>query len=84
MQTNAAHAALVGAKTGASLLDISERKFHELRKREDFPRPVVLGARVVRWRVAELMAWAASLPAESSRPEPEQLRRARTAAVAGQ
>ena len=71
-------AILVDAPTAAEALSISERRFHALRKREDFPpnATVVLGPRCVRFRLEALQAFAltlASVPSE----EPEQLRRGR-------
>lgn len=61
---------LVSAVDGASLLGISERMFHELRRRPDFPQSRQLGPRCVRYCVAELTAWALGLPKQGSQPEP--------------
>lgn len=46
------------APGGCRFLGISERAFHELRKDPSFPKPVVLSKRCVRWRVADLIAYA--------------------------
>src|SRR5437879_13893820 len=44
---------LVDAPTAAALLAISERAFHSLRKRSDFPQDatIILGPRCVRFRL---------------------------------
>ena len=70
---------LVDAAEGAWLLQISERRFHELRHESGFPAAVVLGARSVRWLREELVDYARSLPRVSVLDEPAQLqlRRAR-------
>jgi predicted DNA-binding transcriptional regulator AlpA len=47
---------LADVHESASLIDVGERKFHELRKQPGFPAPVALGQRCLRWRVAELQA----------------------------
>lgn len=68
--------ALVDASQGAALLNVSVRKFHDLRA--ILPPPVVLSSRVVRWRTADLLQFVARLPATTDRPEPSQLAAART------
>ena len=40
------------------LLHIGRTKAGELIKREDFPKPVKLGGRCLRFRLSEVMAWA--------------------------
>jgi predicted DNA-binding transcriptional regulator AlpA len=66
---------LVDAADAAALLGRSERTFHELRKQAGFPGPVGgLGKRMVRWRLADLEAWVASLPPLAATAEPPQLR----------
>jgi predicted DNA-binding transcriptional regulator AlpA len=54
---------LLNAPAAAAALSISERTFHSLRKRPDFPRSatVVFGPRCVRFRVDALRAFALSL-----------------------
>jgi len=48
------------------LLRVSRATFARLQKRDGFPRPIRLGARCLRWRVSELVAFAeASQQAES-------------------
>jgi predicted DNA-binding transcriptional regulator AlpA len=65
---------LVSAHQAARIIGISERTLHNFRKREDFPKPIVLGPRTVRWRRQEIEAWIASLPANTeTRTEPERL-----------
>ena len=48
-------AAVISAKTGAELLDVSERQWHRLVQRGLLPRPIKLG-RNTRWRMAEVEA----------------------------
>ncbi len=75
-----ASALLIDAPEGARLLGISERSFHNLRKRDDFPRPVtgLLASRIVRWRRANIEAFVANLPtAPVALEEPECLARGR-------
>jgi hypothetical protein len=67
--------ALVDAKAGARLLSVSPRKFHELRPL--LPAPVVLSARVVRWKTADLRRYVEGLAGAEARPEPSQLAAAR-------
>lgn len=74
---------LVDAAEGADTLGVSERNFHELRKVPGFPAPVAgLGKRMIRWRMAELEAWVAALPAAAATVEPPQLKRGKAAKVA--
>lgn len=69
---------LVDAATAAAALSISERAFHSLRKRSDFPQnaTVVLGSRCVRFRLEALQTFALSLVSIPQR-DPGQLRRSR-------
>ena len=48
-------AAVISAKTGAELLDVSERQWHRLVQRGLLPRPIRLG-RNTRWRMTEVEA----------------------------
>jgi hypothetical protein len=71
---------LADAIQAAHALDIRERTFHRLRKRKDFASmcpEIRLSARAVKWRVADLDAWARSIASNERVPEPEQLVRAR-------
>jgi predicted DNA-binding transcriptional regulator AlpA len=70
---------LVDAPTAAALLAISERAFHSLRKRSDFPKDatIILGPRCVRFRLDAVLAFAMSLVSPTPRSEPSQLRRRR-------
>lgn len=54
---------LLTAPMAASMLSISRRAFHALRKRSDFPQDatVVLGTRCVRFRLEVLQAYAQTL-----------------------
>lgn len=77
MQVNAL---LIDAKEGAALLSVSERSFHNMRKRKDFPHPVsgFLASRIVRWRRSDLEAFVVGLPTASiALAEPPQLQRGR-------
>jgi hypothetical protein len=64
---------LVDAPTAAATLWVSERAFHSLRKRSDFPQnaTVVLGPRCVRFRLEALHAFALSIAA-APRCEPRR------------
>lgn len=46
-------AAVISAKTGAELLDVSTRQWHRLVKRGLLPQPIRLG-RNTRWKLAEV------------------------------
>ena len=62
---------LLSATESAGLLGMSLRKFHQTRP--ELPDPVVIGARHVRWRRADLVAWVESLTGVAERSEPSQL-----------
>lgn len=67
---------LLSAKIASSMVGVSLRMFHELRRRDGFPKPVVLGPRAVRWKRQEIEAWVTSLTTVAAgRPQPEQLLR---------
>ena len=71
---------LADARHSAELFDLSERGFHMLRQRPDFPpdAEVRLGPRAVRFRVDVLTRYAVELASKTAtQPEPEQLKRAR-------
>ena len=70
---------LVDTREAASLLDVSERRFQQLRKDPGFPRPVELGPRTIRWRTTDLATYVGSLSTATTRHEPAQLRRGRLA-----
>ena len=73
---------LVDAVGAATALGISERLFHSLRDTPGFPPTVVLSKRAMRWRVADLQAFVANLPASGvKQPEPPQLRLGRSLGV---
>lgn len=46
-------AAVISARTGAELLDVSERQWHRLVQRGLLPKPIRLG-RNTRWKLAEV------------------------------
>lgn len=67
---------LKDALGAAQLLDIGERKFHELRRRSNWPSDaeVRLGPRCVRFRVDVLQRWIAELAGQTvGQGEPSQL-----------
>lgn len=64
---------LASAVESAEIIDVSERKFHDLRKNPDFPKPVTLGPRCLRWRVEDLQAWVGALPDAETQAVPERL-----------
>lgn len=71
---------LTDARGAAERFALSERGFHMLRQRPDFPpdAEVRLGPRAVRFRVEVLVRYAAELAAKTvAQGEPEQLKRAR-------
>jgi len=69
---------LIDASGAAAALSISERAFHRLRKRPDFPKnaTVVIGPRCIRFRVETLHSFVLSLVKEPQ-GEPTQLRLSR-------
>lgn len=70
---------LVDVYRAAELLGVGVRTIHKLRHDPSFPRPISLGARATRWRMAELAAWADGRPRIDGRAEPAELTRARNA-----
>ncbi|NUZ07647.1 helix-turn-helix transcriptional regulator [Piscinibacter koreensis] len=62
----------------ALALGVSVRRFHTLRHEAWFPKPIVLGPRLLRWPRAELEAAVAAMPRQNeAKPEPAQLLRSR-------
>lgn len=61
----------------AARLQISERKFHELRAQGVVGPPLVLGPRLSRWTEADYDAALCNLPRKHEREEPAQLLRKR-------
>ena len=53
--------AVISARTGAELLDVSERQWHRLVQRGLLPRPIKLG-RNTRWKLAEVEAALEAIP----------------------
>lgn len=53
--------AVISARTGAELLDVSERQWHRLVERGLLPKPIRLG-RNTRWRLAEVEAALEAIP----------------------
>jgi predicted DNA-binding transcriptional regulator AlpA len=48
---------LLRTSEAREFLKVSRAMFCRLQKRPNFPRPVRLGARCLRWRVSELLAF---------------------------
>jgi predicted DNA-binding transcriptional regulator AlpA len=62
---------LRSAASVSEIIGIRKRTFHNRRRRDDFPKPVVLGMSTVRWHRHEIEAWIPGLPAETRiREEP--------------
>ena len=76
---------LVDVADAAELLGVGRRTVFALRARGDFPAPVVLASKIVRYRVSDLQAWLQQRPGEAKRPEPAHLAagRARKQGAAG-
>ncbi|TXL62459.1 helix-turn-helix transcriptional regulator [Zeimonas arvi] len=66
---------LVTAADASALLSVGETRFYQLRaERADFPTPVMLGPRCIRYRTADIEAFVERLASESApQPEPVQL-----------
>jgi predicted DNA-binding transcriptional regulator AlpA len=65
---------LWAAKTVAERLDVSLTTLWRLRRRGDFPKPVIINSRLY-WRCADISRWARGLPAATE--EDEEALRAR-------
>jgi predicted DNA-binding transcriptional regulator AlpA len=63
---------LWSAKSVAERLNVSMTTLWRLRRREGFPRPIIINQRLY-WKVASLRAWAKQLP-EATAEEEEALR----------
>jgi predicted DNA-binding transcriptional regulator AlpA len=64
----------------AEALNLSRRTAYTLRATADFPRPVTIAQRVVRYRASEVAAYVERLTADAAPPpEPERLRVGRQA-----
>jgi len=62
-------ALLVPIEAAAHRLGVGVTTFRELSREEpSFPKPVRLGARLVRWRLDDLDSWVACLPTEKPAP----------------
>lgn len=62
----------------AAALGIGRRTAYALRARGDFPKPATLGARVVKYRTADVLAFVDSLATDTvPTPEPERLKAGR-------
>jgi hypothetical protein len=72
---------LLTDEQAAAALNVSVRRFHELREQPWCPRPIVLGPRQLRWSMAELSAAVAAMPRQEAKAEPSQLAKARRARI---
>lgn len=66
---------LSAAQAAREVYGVSERTFHDMRRRGLVPLPIALGPRLLRWMRADLIEAAAQLPRQQSAPEPSQLTR---------
>lgn len=75
--TGAARMLLTAAQAARDVYGVSERTFHEMRKRGLVPEAVVLGPRTFRWLRSECEQAAANLPRLGSQTAelPSHLRR---------
>ena len=48
---------LLTARAAAKELSVPLRQFYRLAKMEGFPKPIVLGPRMHRWRVRDIERW---------------------------
>lgn len=81
-QSDKSHPAalLTAQQSGREVFGVSERTFHNMRKADWMPRPIVLGPRILRWVRGELEAAALNMPRqEQPQAEPRQLQQRRAA-----
>ncbi|MBA3596470.1 MAG: AlpA family phage regulatory protein [Methylibium sp.] len=70
---------LLSTEAVRQLVGVGDRQFKLLRDTEDFPRPIQLGPRTLRWRAEDVSAWIASRPTlQGKLPEPAALARRQT------
>lgn len=67
------HPTLLSVVHAAAFLGISERTFHNLRRRPGFPAPVSLGKRALRWRRSDLDEYVRTLESVPPSPPPAHL-----------
>ena len=48
---------LLTAREAAEALSVSVKQFYKIAKAETFPRPIVLGPRMHRWRARDIASW---------------------------
>ncbi len=72
---------LLTHEQAAAALGLNLTKFHELRAESWMPKPVHLGARIVRWARAELEAAVAAMPRQDQPSQPHQLLRGKVEAM---
>lgn len=70
---------LINVNEAAALLGVARRTVYELRARPDFPKPIALARRAVRYRVADLEAWIATQAGIVNAPEPATLKAGKAA-----
>lgn len=75
MQTLQPSRLLLSILDVADALGVAERTAHKLRTNDpDFPKPIALSERCLRWRVSDLQAYIDAKPAVVAALEPVQLR----------
>ena len=70
---------LIDTNQAAVLLGVARRTVYELRARPDFPKPIALARRAVRYRVADLEQWIAAQSGITNAPEPATLKAGKAA-----
>lgn len=73
--------AALSAAQAAQFLNVSERRFHQLRHDPAFPKARAIGTRI-RWVADELVAYLKALPPAQKRAEPDQLKHSRKVRLA--
>lgn len=48
---------LLSAREAAEALSVSLKQFYKIAKEDGFPRPIVLGPRLHRWRAKDIANW---------------------------
>jgi predicted DNA-binding transcriptional regulator AlpA len=63
---------LIGEPECREITDLSRAQRWRLERDGKFPRRLRLGPRTVRWRLSEILAWIADLPAAAPERSPQQ------------
>jgi len=68
---------LLDEEEAAAAYGVSRRTFVSLRQQGLIPAPIILGPRLLRWSLTELLAAVETLPRQTTREQPESLLRAK-------